>query len=210
MLLRHAARRNSKRRVVPPFIGAAERTRTPGWLHSATAAASVAPCMRQGTKATLRRCHSSVGPGPATVSCRCGKCSVTFAATANRLTMECGCVDCYQANEWAAAQGGPPVPQIPRLSYWENDIISTRGEQHMGLFVLRDSPGSAAFQSQRCVAMCCYSTMLVDHPNYRGRLLRLSLRLAFVYHLQMTAFAAFDSFSSSLFLQSTLVLRTAT
>ena len=61
------------------------------------------------------------------------------------------------------------MPQIPRLSYWENDIISTEGEQHMGLFVLRDSAGSAAFQSVRCVAMCCYSTMLVDHPNYRGK-----------------------------------------
>ena len=80
------------------------------------------------------------------LSCTCGRCSVTFAASRNRLTMECGCIDCYQASEWAEAMGGPAVPQIPRLSYWANDILATEGEQHMGIFVLRDSPGSAAFQ----------------------------------------------------------------
>ena len=59
------------------------------------------------------------------------------------------------------------MPQIPTLSYWPNDILATEGEKHMGLFRLRDSPGSAAYQSTRCVAMCCYSTLLVHHPNYR-------------------------------------------
>lgn len=151
-------------RPLASFRGAGERARAgPGWLlGAATSRGGAAPA-----QATPRRRCVSGGAAHTTLGCTCGKCSVTFASSQNRLTMECGCVDCYQANEWAAAQGGPAVPQIPTQLYWPNDVVSTQGEKHMGLFVLRDSPGSAAFQSVRCVAMCCYSTLLVDHPNYR-------------------------------------------
>ena len=131
-----------------------------GIAASATAAATT-------SASSTTTAYATAATG-AKLSCACGRCKITFAAPQNRLTMECACVDCYQHLGWAASQGGPACPQIPRLSYWANDLLEVTGEEHMKVFVLRDGLGSARGQSQRCVATCCHSTLLVDHPAYAG------------------------------------------
>jgi hypothetical protein len=128
-----------------------------------------APCRREPTSWLYSTARSGGGSEPpAKISCACGRCTIEFSSRQNRLTMECACKDCYQASEWAASNGGPACPQIPRLSYWENDLLDVTGEEQMQVFMLRDKLGAARAQSQRCVATCCYSTLLVDHPAYSG------------------------------------------
>ena len=77
--------------------------------------------------------------------------------------MECCCTDCYQHIEWASVMGGPNVPIVPTLSYWDNDIHVIRGEEHLKVVLLRDNG-----RSRRTTATCCYSTLMIDHPAYSG------------------------------------------
>ena len=59
--------------------------------------------------------------------------------------------------------GGPKVPIVPTLSYWDNDIEVVRGEEHLRVVPLREDG-----RSKRTTATCCYSTLLVDHSAYSG------------------------------------------
>ena len=59
--------------------------------------------------------------------------------------------------------GGPDVPPIPHGGYWDNDIQLDRGEENLMVVILRESG-----RSRRLVAKCCHSTLLIDHPNYKG------------------------------------------
>ena len=34
--------------------------------------------------------------------------------------------------------GGPKVPIVPTLSYWDNDIEVVRGEEHLRVVLLRE------------------------------------------------------------------------
>ena len=80
-----------------------------------------------------------------------------------RRVLECCCVDCYQHLEWASVKGGPRVPIIPTLSYWDNDIVVEKGEDLLQVVLLRKKG-----RSLRLVSKCCYSTLMVDHPFYNG------------------------------------------
>ena len=61
------------------------------------------------------------------------------------------------------SEGGPNVPVIPTLSYWDNDIVVIRGEEHLKVVLLREDG-----RSKRTTATCCFSTLMVDHPYYSG------------------------------------------
>ena len=77
--------------------------------------------------------------------------------------MECCSVDCYQHLEWVSVMGGPKVPIVPTLSYWDNDIDVVRGEEHLRVVLLREEG-----RSKRTTAICCFSTLMVDYPGYSG------------------------------------------
>ena len=59
--------------------------------------------------------------------------------------------------------GGPDVPIVPTLSYWDNDIEVVRGEEHLRVVLLREDG-----RSKRTTATCCFSTLMVDHPGYNS------------------------------------------
>ena len=87
-----------------------------------------------------------------------------------------------QALQWAEVEGGPKSPLLCDLWYFVNrfTFIKVFASQkvkdiHMGWFIhvlqgkeltkwfkLRESGSSV-----RCVALCCKSTLLVQHPAYR-------------------------------------------
>ena len=59
--------------------------------------------------------------------------------------------------------GGPKVPIVPTLSYWDNDIEVVRGEEYLRVVLLREDG-----RSKRTTATCCFSTLMVDYPGYSG------------------------------------------
>lgn len=99
----------------------------------------------------------------ASVECMCGKVRLVFANPEPRTHLECCCVDCRQAAEWAASRGGPPAPAVTSVVYLDNDIVDVRGSQHLSVYRLRGGGATA-----RAVARCCHSILAVDHPAYRG------------------------------------------
>jgi len=103
------------------------------------------------------KCDSS----PKKISCFCGGVSFMMFNGRPRRVLECCCVDCFQHLEWASANGGPLTPIIPKLSYWDNDLIVERGEDLLQVVILREKG-----RSQRLISNCCFSTLMVDHPFY--------------------------------------------
>ena len=57
--------------------------------------------------------------------------------------------------------GGPQVPIIPTLSYWDNDIAVEKGEDLLQVVLLRGKG-----HSLRLVSTCCFSTLMIDNPSY--------------------------------------------
>jgi hypothetical protein len=107
--------------------------------------------------------YENCNPAPKEIICKCGKVLIKMSNGKPRRVLECCCVDCYQHNEWASVMGGPNVPVIPTLSYWDNDIVVIRGEEHLKVVLLREDG-----RSKRTTATCCFSTLMVDHPYYSG------------------------------------------
>ena len=100
---------------------------------------------------------------PKQVKCFCGEVAFTVFNGRVRMARECACNDCYQHMKWCRAVGGPDVPPIPHGGYWDNDIQLDRGEENLMVVMLRESG-----RSRRLVAKCCHSTLLIDHPSYKG------------------------------------------
>ena len=107
--------------------------------------------------------YENCNPAPKEIICKCGKVLIKMSNGKPRRVLECCCVDCYQHIEWASVMGGPNVPVIPTLSYWDNDIVVIRGEEHLKVVLLREDG-----RSKRTTATCCFSTLMVDHPYYSG------------------------------------------
>eukprot|EP00448_Togula_jolla_P005212 CAMPEP_0170613174 /NCGR_PEP_ID=MMETSP0224-20130122/24129_1 /TAXON_ID=285029 /ORGANISM="Togula jolla, Strain CCCM 725" /LENGTH=209 /DNA_ID=CAMNT_0010938753 /DNA_START=26 /DNA_END=655 /DNA_ORIENTATION=- len=100
------------------------------------------------------------------VACRCGKVTLGLESPRPRFHMECGCHDCRQKVEWAAACSGSTSTRLaapPDLLYFKNSITSVVGEEYLKLFRLR-SDGRSPF----CVAVCCHSVLAVDNVGYCG------------------------------------------
>ena len=96
------------------------------------------------------------------VKCFCGKAAFTVFNGRVRKARECACIECYQHLTWANSKGGPEVPSIIPLSYWDNDVRMDQGENNLIVVMLRESG-----KSKRLVAKCCYSTLMVDHIGYK-------------------------------------------
>ena len=107
--------------------------------------------------------YDNCDPTEKEISCQCGEVLIKMSHGRPRRVMECCCVDCYQHLEWASVMGGPKVPIVPTLSYWDNDIDVVRGEEHLRVVLLREDG-----RSKRTTATCCFSTLMVDHPGYHG------------------------------------------
>ena len=112
--------------------------------------------------------YDNCNPAPKEITCQCGKVLIKMSNGRPRTVMECCCIDCYQHLEWASVNGGPDVPIVPTLSYWDNDIEVVRGEEHLRVVLLRE-----AGRSKRTTATCCFSTLMVDHPFYIGAMFML-------------------------------------
>jgi hypothetical protein len=71
----------------------------------------------------------------------------------------------------ATTKGGPQLPievlEYTRpldLSYHSNNFKIESGTNNLRFFKLRESSGST-----NCVATCCHTTMMVDHPAYQKK-----------------------------------------
>mgnify|MGYP001267053022 CR=1 FL=1 len=107
--------------------------------------------------------YDNCDPTEKEISCQCGEVLIKMSHGRPKRVMECCCVDCYQHLEWASVMGGPKVPIVPTLSYWDNDIDVVRGEEHLRVVLLREDA-----RSKRTTATFCFSTLMVDHPGYNG------------------------------------------
>lgn len=108
---------------------------------------------------TLQQIYPSMS-----VSCVCGKASITLTNPSPRKCVECCCCDCHLALVWCHEQGGPRPPSPPlALLYFDNDISAVRGEEHLIVVKLRKNGAS-----ERLVAACCYTTLAVSHWAYFG------------------------------------------
>ena len=107
--------------------------------------------------------YDNCNPTPKEIICKCGKVLIKMSNGRPRRVLECCCIDCYQHLEWASVMGGPEVPIIPTLSYWDNDVEVVRGEEHLKVALLREDG-----RSKRTTATCCFSTLMVDYPGYSG------------------------------------------
>ena len=108
--------------------------------------------------------------GTSTVTCLCGKASLTFAANPG-VAAECGCFGCREKLQWAAAQAGRQWSVvIPTLLYVVNDVVGVTGEAHLRHTKLRDDS-----HHDFVLATCCHSVLSTDHPAYRGNLVAIYL-----------------------------------
>ena len=105
--------------------------------------------------------YNNCDPSPKEITCFCGEAVFKMSNGSPRRVIECCCVDCYQHLEWASVKGGPKVPIIPTLSYWDNDLVVEKGEDLLQVVLLREKG-----RSLRLLSTCCYSTLMVDHPFY--------------------------------------------
>eukprot|EP01052_Picozoa_sp_SAG31_P009042 SAG31_NODE_467_length_15267_cov_13.792919_18_plen_129_part_00 len=55
-------------------------------------------------------------------------------------------------------------PEIVDGTYWPNDWDVMRGKEHLKCYYLREG-----MQSNRMVATCCHTCMIVDHPFYEEK-----------------------------------------
>jgi len=99
------------------------------------------------------------------LSCVCGKVAISFFNPIPQMRLECGCCDCRQALQWAEVDGGPKSPLLCDLWYFVNRFTFIKGKELTKWFKLRESGSSV-----RCVALCCKSTLLVQHPAYREKI----------------------------------------
>jgi hypothetical protein len=101
----------------------------------------------------------------ASVRCRCGACEISFIeCTTARLRIECCCCDCRRAALWCAQQGGTVCETVPcDLTYWPNDLRVVKGADKLEACAL-----NSAWRSCRLIAICCSSSLLVNHPAYKG------------------------------------------
>lgn len=104
------------------------------------------------------------------VKCACGKVELSFREPHPRCRILCCCHDCRQKCLWAAGQGGPKlhshVVSFDRpmdLVYYCN-AFTVQGQEHLSFFRLR-----ADSKSTNCLATCCNSIVMVDHPAYDGK-----------------------------------------
>ncbi len=106
--------------------------------------------------------YDNCSSDPKEVTCFCGRTAFTIFNGRVRKARECACIECYQHLTWANSKGGPEVPSIIPLSYWDNDVRMDQGENNLIVVMLRESG-----KSKRLVAKCCYSTLMVDHIGYK-------------------------------------------
>jgi hypothetical protein len=100
--------------------------------------------------------------------CRCGKviirCIGQSEPGGGKAHLACGCCDCRAALKWCEKKGGPRCPEIVDGTYWPNDWDVMRGKEHLKCYLLREG-----MQSNRMVATCCHTCLLVDHPFYEEK-----------------------------------------
>lgn len=71
---------------------------------------------------------------------------------------------------WCEQQGGPKVPREvadrrvpPVVLYMDNRFVVERGQECLGCNKLRDGAATT-----NCVANCCHTLLLAEHPVYQG------------------------------------------
>merc|ERR1712010_34458 len=103
------------------------------------------------------------------ISCVCGKVQISFLNPEPQMRLECGCCDCRQALQWAEVEGGPKSSLLCDLWYFANRFTFLKGKELTRWYKLRESGSSV-----RCVANCCKSTLLVQHPAYREKVVMVT------------------------------------
>ena len=108
---------------------------------------------------------SSHAEGTSTVTCLCGKASLTFAANSG-VSSECGCFSCREKLQWATAQAGREWNLVIFPGYYVvDDVVHVTGDEHLRLTKLRQ-----VSSSDFVLATCCHSVLAVIAPYYRGTL----------------------------------------
>jgi hypothetical protein len=121
----HPGTRTAHRSIGWPFVTLGTRSPTNA------APATTTPCAVG--PASTRAQHQTMLPAatrslaPATSRCVCGRVGLLFHQP-TIMRLDCGCVDCRQAHEFAAHTGGPhgrpapPPSALSRLAYLPNDV----------------------------------------------------------------------------------------
>ena len=111
---------------------------------------------------------SSHGEGTSTVTCLCGKASLTFVANPG-VAAECGCFGCREKFLWAAAQAGRQWDVvIPTLLYVVDDVVGVTGDAHLRLTKLRHDS-----RHDFVLATCCDSVLAGVGAYYRGNVVAI-------------------------------------
>ena len=165
-------------RVTPEYNQELRRDRRALSIAMSTTTTTTTTTTSSGTTTTTTTTTSAseVGPGcvvcppvdDAYAQCRCGKtiirCIGQSAPGGGVAHLACGCCDCRTALKWCEEQGGPRCPEIADVTYWPNDWDVMRGQENLKCFLLREG-----MQSNRMVATCCHTCMIVYHPMYEEK-----------------------------------------
>ena len=63
----------------------------------------------------------------ATITCTCGRCSMTLADDRATCRLRCGCEDCRQALAYGHLMGGAAPELLPEAVYMRSDILAVTG-----------------------------------------------------------------------------------
>ncbi|NBY46630.1 MAG: hypothetical protein EBQ56_02405 [Proteobacteria bacterium] len=101
--------------------------------------------------------------GTSTVTCLCGKASLTFAANPG-VAAECGCFGCREKFLWAAAQAERQWDVVMQTAaFVVDDLVHVTGEAHLRLTRLRHDS-----RHDFVLATCCHSVLAAVGAYYRG------------------------------------------
>ena len=103
------------------------------------------------------------GEGTSTVTCMCGKASLTFAANPG-VAVECGCFGCREKFQWAASQAERQWDVvIPTILFVVDDVVHVTGDAHLRLTKLRHDS-----RHYFVLATCCHSVLALIGAYYAG------------------------------------------
>lgn len=99
--------------------------------------------------------------------CNCGEVVISTALPPTYRT-ECCCVDCRKALKWCESRGGRNPPPLVDLLYFPNALKVDRGRDRLCCYLLKKG-----YDTRRVVATCCWTSLVADHPSYKGKVFNL-------------------------------------
>eukprot|EP00961_Rhodomonas_salina_P079494 1068147-Rhodomonas_salina.1 len=108
--------------------------------------------------------------------CTCGQVMIRLGGSKSVFyAVNCACGDCRSGNALGMVQEGKGVPargHVPGYPldalYVPDDLSVLQGKDKLVAFKLKEPENDDGVRSTRLYASCCWTTMAVTHPDYRG------------------------------------------